>query len=150
MSGSRSATSTMEVKEEEAETPASTVNRRNSVVELSCFNRPDQEPFIEAMKKPKPGYEHELGATRVMAFKCLMAFEWPQNQAWNAEERLRQRINLENQKDPDIWGTALGKAALALSRELKKMSDAGTWNKLRKRLTPAQLIRTREASPTRR
>ena len=48
---------------------------------------------------------------------------------WNAEERLRQRISLENQKDPNIWDTAPGLAALVVHKELKKLSDAGLWKK---------------------
>ena len=64
-----------------------------------------------------------------MAFKCPFAFEWPQNKTWNAEERLKQRINLESQKDPDIWSTAPCLATLAVRKELKKLEDTRAWKK---------------------
>ena len=79
VSGSRQGTSPMEVKEEEQESLVPAINKptfftgelpRNSVMEMSCFNRQDQEPLVEALKKPPPGYEEEPGSKRVMAFKC--------------------------------------------------------------------------------
>ena len=48
-----------------------------------------------------------------MAFKCPLAFEWPFSKGWKADERLRQRIHLENQKDPDLWKQPVGQAAVA-------------------------------------
>ena len=119
---------------------------RNSIVELSGFNRPDQEPFIQAMKKSKPGYENDPGTRRVMGFKCPMAFDWPQNQAWKAEERLRHRISLESQKNPGIWGTAPGEAALAVSRDLKKITDAGKWNKESAEEVYDRMVKRKKAS----
>ena len=48
----------------------------------------------EALKKPLFGYEDEPGTKRIVGFKCPVAFEWPQNKGWNADERQRQRIHL--------------------------------------------------------
>ena len=76
------AASAVEVKEEEHEAVMPSVKAptyftgelpRNSVVEMSCFNRFNQEPLIGALKRPLPGYEDELGSKRVMAFKCPFA-----------------------------------------------------------------------------
>ena len=59
----------------------------NSLVELSSFIRPDQKPIIDAVNSRMPEYEDEPGSKRVIAYKCPLAFEWPENKAWNAEER---------------------------------------------------------------
>ena len=97
IAGPKPATPPAEVKEEEEDPAMDLVNvpahftgelPRNSVVELSCFNRPDPEPLIEALKKPPSGYEDEPGIKRIMGFKCPFAFEWLQNKGWNADERL--------------------------------------------------------------
>ena len=125
------------VKEEESEGTTEQVRRPefftgdlppNTVVEISAFNRPDQSAFIEAVNRPPPGYEEELGAKRVMPDKAPFAFEWPENKGWNAQTRLDQRISLEQNKTPKIWSTQPGQAAKTVESELAKLS-AVKWNK---------------------
>ena len=125
------------VKEEESEGTAEQIRRPdfftgdlplNTVVEISAFNRPDQSAFIEAVNVPPPGYDDEPGAKRVMPDKAPFAFEWPENRGWNAQARLDQRINLEQNKDPKIWHTLPGQAARAVESELAKLT-ALKWNK---------------------
>ena len=96
---------------EDQETVSEPINRltfftgeipRNSIVDISAFNRPDQTAFVEAVNKPQSGYEDEVGTKRVMPSKCPFAFERPENSGWNAEERLRQRISQEQQESKDL------------------------------------------------
>ena len=58
----------------------------------------------------------------------MSAFEWPENNGWNAEERVKQRISLEKNKNPKIWDTPPGMAARAVASEIKKLT-AIKWNK---------------------
>ena len=64
----------------------------NSIVGLECSNRPDQLPFINAINEPKQAHDDDQ---MIMPCKTPEAFEWKLNQGWDAENRLQQRIHLE-------------------------------------------------------
>ena len=72
----------------------------NSIVGLNCANRPDHMPFISAINEAKRAHDDDQ---IVIPCKCPAAFEWKVNHGWNAEERLQQRIHLEESKDPQLW-----------------------------------------------
>ena len=95
---------------------------QNAIVDISAFNRPDQTAFIEAVNKPPLGYEEDAGAKRVMPHKAPFAFEWYENNGWNAQARLDQRISLEKNKNPSIWDTQSGAAAKAVATEIEKLN----------------------------
>ena len=63
-----------------------------------------------------------------MPHKSPFAFEWPENSGWNAQQRLNQRISLENNKNPKIWDTPPGAAAKAVASEIQKPT-AVKWTK---------------------
>ena len=48
------------------------------------------------------------------------AFEWKLNQGWDAEERLQQRIHLEESKDPHLWDGPLGQRLQKLQHQLEE------------------------------
>ena len=97
-------------------------------MDISAYNRPNQATFAEVANKPPSGKEDEEGAKRVMAFKCPFAFEWPENNSWNAEQRLKQRISLESNKNPKIWDTPPGQAAKVVLTDLTKL-NIDKWTK---------------------
>ena len=72
----------------------------NSLVGLECSNRPDQLPFINAINEAKQSHDDDQ---MIMTCKTPGAFEWKLNQGWDAENRLQQRIHLEESKDPHMW-----------------------------------------------
>ena len=98
----------------------------NALVGMECSNRPDQMPFINAINEAKQSHEDDQ---IVMTCKCPAAFEWRMNQGWNAEERLQQRIHLEESKDPHLWDGPLGQKTQALKSDLE---EAWTYKKKRK------------------
>ena len=73
----------------------------NSMVGLDCHNRPDQFPSIAAIDEAKQAHDDDQV---IMTCKAPGAFEWRMNQGWNAENRLQQRIHLEESKDPPCVG----------------------------------------------
>ena len=97
----------------------------NALVGMECSNRPDQMPFINAINEAKQSHDDDQ---IVMTCKCPAAFEWKMNQGWDAEERLQQRIHLEESKDPHLWDGPLGQKTQALKSDLE---DA--WNNKKKR-----------------
>ena len=100
----------------------------NSIVGLDCSNRPDQMPFINAINEAKQLYDDDDQI--VMTCKCPAAFEWKLNHGWNAEERLQQRIHLEESKDPHLWDGPLAQRLEGLKTQLKD-----NWSpKLRKKI----------------
>ena len=128
---------TVEVKEEEQEMVMEPVKRpmfftgdlpHNTIVDISSLNRPDQVPFGEAANQPPRGYEDDPGAKRIMIHKAPFAFEWPENDGWNAQQRLNQRVNIEKNKNPRIWDTPPGNAAKLVADELEKLT-AVKWTK---------------------
>ena len=64
----------------------------------------------------------------VITCKCPAAFEWKMNQGWDAEERLQQRIHLEESKDPHLWDGPVGQKTQALKSDLE-----AAWNNKKKR-----------------
>ena len=72
----------------------------NSIVGLECSDRPDQLPFINAINEAKQSHDDDQ---MIMTCKTPGAFEWKMNQGWDAENRLQQRIHLEESKDPHLW-----------------------------------------------
>ena len=97
----------------------------NALVGMECSNRPDQMPFINAIDEAKQSHEDDQ---IVMTCKCPAAFEWRMNQGWNAEERLQQRIHLEESKDPHLWDGPLGQKTQAL-----KSDPEEAWTNKKKR-----------------
>ena len=63
-----------------------------------------------------------------MPQKAPFAFEWPENNGWNAQVRLNQRISLEQNKDSKIWNTPPGQAAKNVENELAKLNEV-KWHK---------------------
>ena len=135
--GQRQEPPTVAVKEEEQETAIEPVRRptfftgdlpQNTIVDISALNRPDQTAFIEAVNQPLRGYEEDPGTKRVMVHKAPFAFEWPENSAWNAQQRLNQRISLEKNKNPKIWETLPGVTAKAVASEIEKLNTI-KWTK---------------------
>ena len=98
----------------------------NSMIEISCLNRPDPEPVARKIRQSTTGHP---GDQRIMPFKCPMVFDWPLNKGWKPEERLAQRVRLENQNNPKLWSQPVGRAALDLQKEIKKLHDARKWGK---------------------
>ena len=89
----------------------------NSIIGLECSNRPDQLPFINAINEAKQSHDDDQ---MIMTCKCPTAFEWKLNQGWNAEERLQQRIHLEESKDPHLWDGPLAQRLEKLQTELQQ------------------------------
>ena len=89
----------------------------DSVVGLECSNRPDQLPFINAVNEAKQSHDDDQ---MTMTCKCPSAFEWKLNHGRDAEERLRQRIHLEESKDPHLWDGPLGQRLDGMQAELEK------------------------------
>ena len=88
----------------------------NSIVSLNCANGPDQLPFINAINEAKQAHDDDQ---IVMPCKCPAALEWKMNHGWNAEERLQQRIHLEESKDPQLWQGPLAQRLQDLKAGLK-------------------------------
>ena len=133
----RQETPAVAVKEEEPDGGNEPVRRptfftgelpHNTVLDISALNRPDQTAFIEAVDQPPRGYEEELGARRVMPHKTPFTFEWPENSGWNAQQRLNRRLSIESNKNPKIWDSPPGAAAMTVAAEIEKL-NAVMWTK---------------------
>ena len=92
----------------------------NSIVGLNRANRPDHMPFIHAINEAKHAHDDDQ---IVIPCKCPAAFEWKLNHGGNAEERLLQRIHLEESKDPQLWQGPLAQRLQDLRTALE-----GNWS----------------------
>ena len=101
----------------------------NSLVGLNCANRPDHMPFVSAINGAKQTHDDDQ---IIIPSKCPAAFEWTMNTGWNAEERLPQRIHLEESKDLQLWqgplAQRLGDLKIALKDNWSTKQRAKAFN----------------------